>query len=484
MVALEIELLTGSYRATLPDRETPEWPPSPERVLSALTQAWGDGDQQEIERSALEWLECQPAPIIEADKLEEVSRRDTPTVFVPPNDDTIPGSRGKAKADPSWAGVFPAFRKMKPRIFNAITPSNPLVRMAWPTEPSDTIREALSALASRIVSIGHSASLTRVHLVSEVVLDPQRTWVPDPEGDVSIRTAHPGRLADLIHWHTTGGSVKSKASARYQTPRELRKIVPFSEFGDSSDWFVFEDNGGSFCPDILGFAHVAKRIRDALMSISPQPVSERLSGHAPDGNPTLHPHLAFVPLCNVGWEHSTGDLLGFAVVLPRGLPAEERAPLINILSAFARLGQGDEAHTEIMLGGDRVWQVQYAGSTPSRSSLKPERWCSKNRVWASTTPILLDRYVRDPNQEKEVVAASCRSIGLPTPSAVEIHRHSALRASPPASSQQWSFPSSKLGSRVRRHVVLEFDEPVAGPVILGAGRYYGFGLCLPLKGES
>ena len=67
MFALEIELLTGAYRAELPDRSHAEWPPHPERVFSALVQAWGDGGCDAKEREALEWLESLPAPLIEAD---------------------------------------------------------------------------------------------------------------------------------------------------------------------------------------------------------------------------------------------------------------------------------------------------------------------------------------------------------------------------------------------------------------------------------
>jgi CRISPR-associated protein Csb2 len=31
------------------------------------------------------------------------------------------------------------------------------------------------------------------------------------------------------------------------------------------------------------------------------------------------------------------------------------------------------------------------------------------------------------------------------------------------------------------HVWLRFDCPVAGPVILGAGRFMGYGLCKPIE---
>ncbi len=61
MLTLEIELLTGVYRAALPDGSSAEWPPHPERVFSALVQAWADGGCDSQERAALEWIEKQPA---------------------------------------------------------------------------------------------------------------------------------------------------------------------------------------------------------------------------------------------------------------------------------------------------------------------------------------------------------------------------------------------------------------------------------------
>jgi CRISPR-associated protein Csb2 len=37
-------------------------------------------------------------------------------------------------------------------------------------------------------------------------------------------------------------------------------------------------------------------------------------------------------------------------------------------------------------------------------------------------------------------------------------------------------------SRQQWHVTLQFDRPVRGPVVLGAGRYRGYGLMVPLDG--
>ena len=93
--------------------------------------------------------------------------------------------------------------------------------------------------------------------------------------------------------------------------------------------------------------------------------------------------------------------------------------------------------------------------------------------------------------EARLIAAACRNIGLPEPLAVEIHKHSAIKGAPSAypargqlSRPDWSFPKdAKFAGRPRRHIILRFAANIEGPVILGAGRFYGFGLCLPLVGE-
>ena len=80
---------------------------------------------------------------------------------------------------------------------------------------------------------------------------------------------------------------------------------------------------------------------------------------------------------------------------------------------------------------------------------------------------------------------ACRNIGLPEPVDIEIHKHSAVCSAPAAYAPRnkgrmpdWGFPrNAKFASRPRRHVVLRFAEKVVGPVILGAGRFYGLAAC-------
>jgi CRISPR-associated protein Csb2 len=453
MLTIEIELLTGVYRAGLPDGSGAEWPPHPERLFSAFAQAWGDGGCDSEECAALEWLERQGAPWIEADNDEEWAERTAPTVFVPPNDD-----RGNEIT------VLPERRRRQARVFRAAVPANTVVRFGWPqASPSKQERAALDAMARRVASLGHSSSLVRVALVEGKTGSEQRLWLPSAEGNFSLRVPHEGRLAQLAEWHQEHERPHGGATARYRAPRNRDQPEPIKGlFGAATEWFVFKDVGG-FRPDILAFAQVARRVRDSLMALGLQPVPEVLSGHAPNGSASARPHLAIVPLINAGWEHATGDLLGFATVLPRALEPSDRDITLKTLARFAPIDLDGDAHAKLNFGDAGVWNLEQI-ATPVRSSLRPARYCTAAATWASVTPMLLDRFPDhgDVPEEARLIATACRNIGLPEPLAVEIHKHSAIKGAPSAypargerSRPDWSFPKgAKFASRPRRHVIL------------------------------
>jgi CRISPR-associated protein Csb2 len=483
MLTLEIELLTSVYRAALPDGSGAEWPPHPERVYSALVQAWGDGGCDRGEREALEWLERQSPPWIEADREEDCTPRDAPTVYVPPNDD-----RG---VDLS---VLPDRRRRQGRWFHAAIPAAPVILLHWPEAAASAQDEAaLAVLAHRVASLGHSSSLVRFAFTDAQPQSQERLWLPSTEGSLSVSIPHPGRLENLARWHTRGERPRAGWAIRYKAPSRKDAAKPrASVFGPTSEWFVFEHTDG-FRPDIIAFAHVAKRVRDSLMAHGPQPVPEVLSGHTKDGGVTTRPHVAVVPLANVGWTHATGDLLGFAVVLPREVEAADRRDVLKALAGFARIQDGDQAIAELHFGKFGTWRLEHIPA-PVRSSLKPGRWCGAAKVWASVTPVLLDRFPDhgEAIEEARLVSVACRNIGLPEPVAIEFHKHSAVKGALPAYPARgdrrrpdWSFPEgAKYARRPRRHVVLRFADSVQGPLILGAGRFHGLGLCLPLDEAS
>jgi CRISPR-associated protein Csb2 len=130
---------------------------------------------------------------------------------------------------------------------------------------------------------------------------------------------------------------------------------------------------------------------------------------------------------------------------------------------------------------------------PGPQSLNPARYTKSACVFATVTPVVLDRHLKekgDARQEETArqIATACRNIGLPEPEAVAVDKHSAVEgaqsAYPSGKSPRWMnwrLPPS-LANRQFTHAVMRFAEPVNGPVILGAGRFVGLGLCLPLDG--
>ncbi|HEU4583755.1 MAG TPA: type I-U CRISPR-associated protein Csb2 [Polyangiaceae bacterium] len=498
MLTLEIELLTGVYRASQVDQSAAEWPPHPERVFSALVQAWGDGGQLPGERAALEWLEAlEDPPSIEA---SEVNReRTAPVVYVPPND-----------ARSTDISILPAQRKRQARHFRAVVPLAPLassdgtlahVRFRWSQPVPELHRRHLRALAHRVSSVGHSSSLVRLQFREEVIVnDPERMYVPHEAGPTALRVAYAGRLRHLEFWYSIEeGKLrkrpKVRATARYarETPRS---DIPSTVFGPDPDWIVLEarrDAGSSFTPDVLAFPRVAKCIRNALMKFASDPPPEVISGHKKDGTPSESPHVAIVPLTNVGWSYSDGSLLGVGLILPRALERETRAVVLQAIQVWLKdrgSPTGSGASGEVRLGRNAVWQLKQV-IEGERASLRPARYCAAACTWRSVTPVFLDRFLKGTSEmeEVELIAQACANIGLPERDLVEvqIHKHSAVRGAETtypsrgrAHRPDWSFPEkSSYQNRPRRHVVLRFRNPVTGPVLLGAGRYHGMGLLLP-----
>ena len=87
---------------------------------------------------------------------------------------------------------------------------------------------------------------------------------------------------------------------------------------------------------------------------------------------------------------------------------------------------------------------------------------------------------RWPKGDESNLAGAIRSIekivkGASVKSA-QLRRQSAGAGAPPS----FAFDmSSHKQNRPWFHLVFELDKPARGPIVLGSGRYFGMGLCLP-----
>jgi CRISPR-associated protein Csb2 len=223
-----------------------------------------------------------------------------------------------------------------------------------------------------------------------------------------------------------------------------------------------------------------------------------LSGHRSPDQPADTPHLAYVPLPFVGHDRADGSLLGVALVLPRLAGAAERRAVHRALHTWESQDPGSrdgDAALPVHLGrGGTLTLARSARFTAS--TLRPRSWCQEAERWVTATPIALDNHpgdLRSSDSRKaaaayaaaaEVIARSCTRIGLPAPRSVTV-----LPAAPLAGGEKTRhFPAFLAGDpgvrRVLTHAEIVFDTPVRGPLLIGAGRYFGLGLMRPLRGDT
>ena len=451
MFAIEVEYLLGrSFAGDFKYRARSEWPPHPGRLFSALAAAYFENGADVREKSALEWLEVQTAPHIHAG---EAGEGESPMAFVPTN---YPGDGP------------PVIRGKQPRFFPSQGPSEAVVHFVWrDAEPEPGIAEALERLASRTGYLGKACSVVRMR-VTDAPTEPN--YAPDSGGEQVLRVPSRGRLQELGWLFEADQRVSPGAQQRYQrTDSEGTEMEPLrTEFEQMA---VFRKKAGPGLP-IEATLTLTDAIRQALMSNAGNggPMTDLIHGHNADT------HCALVGLPFVGREHADGHLMGFAVIFPRATDTGERIAVLRACKALEARG--------VNIPGVGDWEVEVEEEAALNQSLRAATWTRPSRVWRTVTPILLDRFPKKkgPGVE-EILAASCRRIGLPDPAGIEHGPYSAVDGVPPVP----AFRLQRAGEQRARwgvHARLEFATKVRGPMVLGAGRYFGLGFLRPEREKN
>ena len=472
-LVLEIEFLTGACRAARsPASEAPDWPPQPDRVFSALVCAWAVRGGRQDERQALEWLEEQPQPTVHASG--HVART-APDVFVPPNDLKF------SKTAKTYLKVMPDARPRQPRRFPVARPDDPVMTIVWPEAPGPDLRESLDGVARDVAYLGHSTSLVRCRFLQGDSVTLARPGAP------ARRIVYPGRLAELEAAHRANPVrpvIRPGASAS--------RAPVTSTVESSTEWLVLEAIEGQ-TSDLRASALVCRALRRALMSGYGRAemggtIPEVVSGHTADRSPTRLPHLAIVPLAFAGYPHADGRVFGFALVPPADMDLRAVPGFVRAFEEVAPYDPGRERRVLKLEGAPLSKPLHLAPTVaPAIRSLSPAPYTESARVWASVTPIVLDRHLKraGDSEIRELIAGACQNAGLwrPDPDRIQVGKHSAIEGVPPArppagapSWTRWKTPES-LATRSLVHAIIDFGRDTTGPVLLGAGRFTGLGLC-------
>lgn len=548
MLAVEVDLLTDRYIAThFNDRARAEWPPHPARLYSAMVAAWADDDApDDAERDVLARFAALGAPLLThsaAGHRAAVTHyvpvndaavvRDLSAVYGKVSDaevayaaalETAGGDvderrvrrarvgvdnqRAKAVEDSRKAAqahfgaassglqVLPDQRGKQGRFYPCVVPDSPRFYFVWPDAELDgEHRAVLDAVLGRVSRLGHSSSFVACRLVDD---PPAPTLVPDPAGaDELLRVTTPGLLDRLEAAYARHEGREPRAlparMARYSAVDPTARTAPVPTPHLSGSWIVLARETGTVLP-LERSLSFTRAVRDALLHHADDPVPELLSGHVPGAHgerttPTKRAHLAVVPLPFVGGAHGDGSLMGVALVLPvAGHSDDDEQALLRAVGRWQQDG------FELRLGRAGIMRLASDPADP-RSTLDRRTWCRPSRRWLSVTPVALDRHpgdlwsARTDKRERahaeaeESVRAACTNAGLPQPVDVGLSREPLLRGTAPAP----RYDLFSAGGGPRRYLVhasLTFQDRVAGPVLLGAGRFLGYGLFRPVRGRS
>jgi CRISPR-associated protein Csb2 len=539
MIAIGIRYLNGWSMAAAADgsdKAMAEWPPHPDRLFMAMAAAYFETDRDPAEHAALLWLERQPAPELQASL--DISHRTIVTHYVPVNDLSAPRSSEHADAKQVAVGLqlLPERRLRQARQFPVVVPQNDTVHFIWPdAELDENARTALASLCAKLTCLGHSASLVQGWIASE---PPSPTLRPANGAGLRLRVASAGRLEQLeqayneserlawLAFETAIAQAKPAAKKKLREERNARfganapqvrrpnpalavTYVPIKPTRPNVAHTIFSDR-------LLMFRQVPHKPADAgsknrtgapdkrlwldntpmlmaawrntVMAHSQvQPPPEWLCGHRADGMPTTQPHLAVLPIANVANPHAQGHVMGVALAIPRDVPDNEIGRCLH--SLFDLDDDGNPKPLRIYHGSDFDIDVIFDLGESEREAFKARHWCGNvdgAAAWTSVTPVALDRHGkrgRFDEETREQIAGACVRIGLPRPTKIAMSSTSFLAGVPHARSVP-TLRRKDGSARQQVHVYLEFPEPVHGPVLIGAGRFRGYGLCMPYRRDK
>jgi CRISPR-associated protein Csb2 len=470
----------------------PEWPPSPARVFQALVAGANCcGRIPEDAQEALRWLEAHGAPVIVA-PLHRLGSEIS--IWVPNNDmDAVGG-------DPARVSDLRVPKSVRPRLVEG----EPVFHYVWRVR--STPPAALDALARRLHCLGRGVDQAWAHgsvlgaQDIEILLTTCEGVVfrPTPGGAVQtldLACPVPGSFDSLEERHRASLQRFVDASDApgsllfVQPPRARFQQVPY-DAPPRRATFELRDAGadGSYAPweqtRVVALVEwirdsMADRLRTALPDALPCVEQALVGRHVPD-LPRVTPdrRVRLVPLPSIGHQHVDRAIRRVVVEVPPGCPL--RADDVF----WSASGLED---------GERVLQR----GTPDHM-LERYGFTGAAKAWRSVTPVALPPVARAEHGSScgglggrdrlstetagiRLLAQALRHAGLPAALVrAQLRREPWTARGAPARSYA---PGTRFSPDRLWHVELELSRPIAGPLVLGDGRFLGLGVFEPVVPE-
>ncbi len=493
MLKIEMTFLTGRFHATPWGRHvnegTPEWPPSPYRLIRAIYDAW--------KRKRSEWPEKRVEPLLRA------MASSCPRFRLPP------ASVSHTRSFLSENTMSVADRKLVFDGFVVLSPQSSVL-IGWPEVRIESGAAAdLDELLRLINFFGRSESWVNARVLSGIADVEWNCFLASeaPEGQafeiarvacavpadayasmpcevekISGKGKQRKREMTTLPWIQALGwstndlleSLRSDPPAfqslPYLRPARCFEITPTRSLATRQSQVnaVLYALEAKVLPRTITTLEVAERVRTKLMGIHKRIVgdeslvSQKFSGKDPAGNPLIgHRHIYILPFD----KDKDGRLDHLLVYCREAFNQPEIAALDKVTSLWQSNGKSDIRCLPLIMG-----RLEDVFDTSTRVT--------------SATPFVPPRHYRKGRGEftdwlSEQVRLECSYHHFPRPS--QIRFLPALELIDGRQFRWLEFRRSRKGeaSQIGYGFEVEFSQPVIAPFALGYGCHFGLGLFLP-----
>ena len=500
---LTVRLYEGRYHG-LDDRYAAEWPPAPARLFQALLAGAARGAAvPAAARTALDWLQTLPPPVIAAP-------RGTPGQvhlrYVPNNDlDAELAKSAQARYEDAVARTRVG-KRIRPTLFDAASP----ILYCWPVSGSeDGHAPGLRTAADGLYQLGRGVDMAWAEAVLVNAEEAERrisahagiVYRPTKGANAShhLLCPQPGLLQSLMARFEglrlrfrPAGTARKPVRAFVQPPKpRLQRVA----YGAEPHRFTFELRR----PDSrAGYADWRLDRAAELVQGARDKAAEHLRATAPDIADSVERYLIgrdagavdkasrvhIVPIPSVGHEHVDRSIRRLHVRVPQTCPLAPE----DVAWAFSQVVWSDDDGGVLR----ELHRVEDDRMT--------ERFESGARRWWSVTPLALPTARRrriDPDRRAEEAKGGAERSAEEARAVAAVHqalRHADVSV-PGARVGVQREPFDRQGSRAEQfasdtrfaketlwHASITFAERVKGPLLLGDGRFIGLGLMGPEDG--
>jgi len=451
-----------------------EWPPSPWRILRALVSTWYS-----------RWPDL-PAATLDG-VLEALS---APPSYLTPH--TEPGHTRHYMPNLEYKRGLSDGKKKRPKLeendasgkeltldpFLSVDPEAEL-RVRWDADLGTLQRQALAKLVELVPYLGRSESLCEARLVDEDPVPDERWWVPGP-GETRLLTVTSPVSRKVLEATTT-------------EIRKQRRLVPPGTTWTTYTSPVAETPAPTAVPQerqvtavrfaVTGPVPIQATHGVLLADRAHKLATKKFEGSVPDprrkeimgtkGAATDHLHAHWIPLPDSGERGATVQHL--VVWVPNGLTTSEVQALLGLGAVSGHLGSYKVSGLP-----DVKLLFQAAGTIDQVAS----ELCRTSQTWRSRTPYLPVRHQKR-NQAiddyiQADIATELRYREKPTADATRMTPGPVLTDRWSLDFRRYRIQEDLARARPGARLLLRFDEPVAGPLLLGQLSHFGFGIFEPL----